>query len=74
MLVLCRALIKLVQNSTSTTDRAAAIDVAISLFYHLSSLVSEDTKYYPPTRQFFSACIEILGQVTVAKSFYVHQS
>ena len=61
--LICSALIKLVQNSTSDKTQAAAIEVAISLFYHLSSMVSEDTRYYPPTRQFFSACIEMLGQV-----------
>ena len=57
------ALIKLVKNTSTEKNRTAAVEVAISLFYHLSSLVSEDTKYYPPTRQFFSACIEMLGQV-----------
>ena len=66
IVLICSALIKLVQNSTNEKTRSAAVEVAISLFYHLSSLVSEDTRYYPPTRQFFSACIEMLGQVCCA--------
>ena len=40
------------------------MEVGTTLFYHLSAYVSEDTKIYPPTRQFFSSCIEILGQVS----------
>ena len=39
------------------------MSVGTAMFYYLSSYISEDTKYYPPTRQFFSSCIEVLGQV-----------
>ena len=72
--IYCRSLIKLVKTSTSERSRQCAVEVAISLFYHLSSLVSEDTKYYPPTRQFFSACIEMLGQVTIFSTTLLHES
>jgi hypothetical protein len=38
-------------------------EAGITLFYHMSTHVSDATDHYPPARQFFSACIEILGQV-----------
>ncbi|XP_077202821.1 ectopic P granules protein 5 homolog isoform X2 [Paroedura picta] len=40
--------------------------VGISLFFAVVGFVSDDTQRHPPTRQFFSSCIEILGQVFVA--------
>lgn len=40
--------------------------VGITAFYQIVSLISEDTQRHPPTRQFFTSCVEILGQV---KSF-----
>ncbi|XP_015268640.1 PREDICTED: ectopic P granules protein 5 homolog, partial [Gekko japonicus] len=40
--------------------------VGISLFFAVVGFVSDETQRHPPTRQFFSSCIEILGQVFVA--------
>ncbi|XP_078075622.1 ectopic P granules protein 5 homolog isoform X3 [Mustelus asterias] len=37
--------------------------VGISLFYEIVSFVCDETQRHPPTRQFFTSCIEILGQV-----------
>ncbi|ELT99412.1 hypothetical protein CAPTEDRAFT_188527 [Capitella teleta] len=37
-------------------------EVGTALFYQIAGYVTEDTKYYPPTQQFFAACIEVLGQ------------
>ncbi|XP_033099652.1 ectopic P granules protein 5 homolog isoform X3 [Anneissia japonica] len=34
----------------------------IDLFYYFANRTTEDVRHYPPTRQFFSSCIEILGQ------------
>ncbi|CAH1788011.1 unnamed protein product [Owenia fusiformis] len=56
------ALVKVKNNTKDKHRRLAAIEVGTSLFYHMSSLINDDTKQYPPTRQFFSSCIEVLGQ------------
>ncbi|KAB0405386.1 hypothetical protein E2I00_012492, partial [Balaenoptera physalus] len=36
--------------------------VGISLFFTVVDYVSDETQRHPPTRQFFTSCIEILGQ------------
>eukprot|EP00061_Rhincodon_typus_P013757 g40331.t1 len=36
--------------------------VGIALFYEIVSFVCDETQRHPPTRQFFTSCIEILGQ------------
>ncbi|NXA34681.1 EPG5 protein, partial [Eudromia elegans] len=40
--------------------------VGISLFFTLVEYVCDETQRNPPTRQFFSSCIEILGQVFIS--------
>ncbi|XP_059504787.1 ectopic P granules protein 5 homolog isoform X2 [Stegostoma tigrinum] len=37
--------------------------VGIALFYEIVSFVCDETQQHPPTRQFFTSCIEILGQI-----------
>lgn len=37
--------------------------LGISLFFTVVDHVSDETQRHPPTRQFFTSCIEILGQV-----------
>ncbi|KAM9393292.1 ectopic P granules protein 5 homolog [Pholidichthys leucotaenia] len=39
--------------------------VGVSSFYKLVSFVCEDTLRHPPTRQYLSSCVEILGQVFI---------
>lgn len=41
----------------------AVLHVGVSAFYHVVSFVCEDTLRHPPTRQYLSSCVEILGQV-----------
>ncbi|XP_077087479.1 ectopic P granules protein 5 homolog isoform X2 [Siphateles boraxobius] len=41
------------------------LKVGIAAFYQIVSFVCEDTQRHPPTRQFFTSCIEILGQVFI---------
>lgn len=41
--------------------------VGISLFFTVVDYVSEETQRHPPTRQFFTSCIEILGQVRLSQ-------
>lgn len=38
--------------------------VGIGLFFTLVEYVCDETQRNPPTRQFFTSCIEILGQVS----------
>ncbi|KAJ7335175.1 hypothetical protein JRQ81_013116 [Phrynocephalus forsythii] len=40
--------------------------VGINLFFSMVEFVCEETQRHPPTRQFFTSCIEILGQVFIA--------
>ncbi|KFV98538.1 Ectopic P granules protein 5, partial [Eurypyga helias] len=40
--------------------------VGISLFFTLVEYVCDQTQRSPPTRQFFTSCIEILGQVFIS--------
>ncbi|XP_071788389.1 ectopic P granules protein 5 homolog isoform X2 [Asterias amurensis] len=48
--------------SDNTAEFEAAKQTGISLLYHLGQQMKESARHYPPTRQFFSSCIEILGQ------------
>ncbi|XP_078589485.1 ectopic P granules protein 5 homolog [Branchiostoma floridae x Branchiostoma japonicum] len=43
-------------------------EAGTSLFYKLVRCVDEDNRQYPPTRQFFSSCIETLGQEFIGKN------
>ncbi|XP_062984350.1 ectopic P granules protein 5 homolog [Elgaria multicarinata webbii] len=40
--------------------------VGIKLFFAVVEFVCDETQRHPPTRQFFSSCVEILGQVFIA--------
>ncbi|XP_049638396.1 ectopic P granules protein 5 homolog [Suncus etruscus] len=40
--------------------------VGIGLFFTIVDYVSDETQRHPPTRQFFTSCIEILGQVFIS--------
>ncbi|XP_070191920.1 ectopic P granules protein 5 homolog [Littorina saxatilis] len=61
-------LIKLSQSTSDAGRRSRLNDVACTLFFHLTIQVSEDTNFYPPTKQFFASCVEILGQEFVSRS------
>ncbi|PWA19596.1 hypothetical protein CCH79_00006951, partial [Gambusia affinis] len=43
----------------------AVQQVGVSAFYQVVSFVCEDTLRHPPTRQYLSSCVEILGQVFI---------
>ena len=66
--VICRRLINLSKSSSDTATRAMTVSVGSALFYAVTTYVSQETKFYPPTRQFFSFCIEMLGQVWLSSS------
>ncbi|XP_072520636.1 ectopic P granules protein 5 homolog isoform X3 [Salminus brasiliensis] len=52
-------------NAYKLHPSPATQKVGISAFYHIVSFVCEDTQRHPPTRQFFTSCVEILGQVFI---------
>ncbi|XP_059161411.1 ectopic P granules protein 5 homolog [Physella acuta] len=60
----------LIKQSQTTTDAARAErlnDIGCTLFFYLVNLVSDETDFYPPSRQFLTSCIEILGQEFVSR-------
>jgi len=61
--VVCSRLINLNKSSSDAATRAATATIGSAVFYAVTTYVSHETKFYPPTRQFFSFCIEMLGQV-----------
>lgn len=54
-----RALVNLYKAQKSS----AVQHVGVAAFYQVVSFVCEDTLRHPPTRQYLSSCVEILGQV-----------
>ncbi|KAG5280995.1 hypothetical protein AALO_G00066300 [Alosa alosa] len=52
-------------NAFKLHPSPAVQKVGITAFYQVVSFVCEDTLRHPPTRQFFSSCVEILGQVFI---------
>uniref|UniRef100_A0A8D2L1T6 Ectopic P-granules autophagy protein 5 homolog n=1 Tax=Varanus komodoensis TaxID=61221 RepID=A0A8D2L1T6_VARKO len=42
--------------------------VGIKLFFTVVEFVCDETQRHPPTRQFFTSCVEVLGQVFIAGS------
>jgi len=62
--LLCRTLI----NIYKVQPMPAIKKVGISLFFILVEYVCDETQRNPPTRQFFTSCIEILGQVSIFSS------
>lgn len=50
-------------NMYKAQKSPAVHHVGVSAFYQVVSYVCEDTLRHPPTRQYLSSCVEILGQV-----------
>lgn len=48
----------------------AAQHVGVTAFYLIVAYVCEDTLRHPPTRQYLSSCVEILGQVHTCKCIF----
>ncbi|XP_071496292.1 ectopic P granules protein 5 homolog [Diadema antillarum] len=49
-------------RAASDGEREASKQVGVAFLYHLANRMNDDCRHYPPTRQFFTSCIEILGQ------------
>nr|XP_054752427.1 ectopic P granules protein 5 homolog [Lytechinus pictus] len=58
------AITDLINKSRSSTgeEKMTHNQVGVALLYHLANKMNDDCRHYPPTRQFFTSCIEILGQ------------
>lgn len=54
--------IKLLHSCQTPEMRQNLQDIGVTLFYHITTFISDDTKFYPPTKQFFTSCVETLGQ------------
>uniref|UniRef100_A0A674F574 Ectopic P-granules autophagy protein 5 homolog (C. elegans) n=1 Tax=Salmo trutta TaxID=8032 RepID=A0A674F574_SALTR len=52
-------------NLYKAKPTAAVQCVGVAAFYKVVSFVCEDTLRHPPTRQYLSSCVEILGQVFI---------
>ncbi|XP_051954087.1 ectopic P granules protein 5 homolog [Xyrauchen texanus] len=52
-------------NAYKLNASPGILKVGIAAFYQIVSFVCEDTQRHPPTRQFLTSCIEILGQVFI---------
>uniref|UniRef100_A0A3B4URI2 Ectopic P-granules autophagy protein 5 homolog (C. elegans) n=1 Tax=Seriola dumerili TaxID=41447 RepID=A0A3B4URI2_SERDU len=52
-------------NMYKAQKSPAVQHVGVSAFYKMVSFVCEDTLRHPPTRQYLSSCVEILGQVFI---------
>lgn len=50
-------------NMHKAQKSPAVHNVGVSAFHQVVSFVCEDTLRHPPTRQYLSSCVEILGQV-----------
>jgi hypothetical protein len=46
-------------------------ETGIAFFYFLVSKYTEETAFYPPTKQLLTSCIEMLGQVRCLLDFWV---
>uniref|UniRef100_A0A8D1XVL2 Ectopic P granules protein 5 homolog n=1 Tax=Sus scrofa TaxID=9823 RepID=A0A8D1XVL2_PIG len=59
-------LITALVNAYQSQPTPGVQKVGISLFFTVVDYVSDETQRHPPTRQFFTSCIEILGQVFIS--------
>ncbi|XP_019856290.1 PREDICTED: ectopic P granules protein 5 homolog [Amphimedon queenslandica] len=49
-------------SKLSESNDSEALSNGVSLFYEVLKFITSETKQYPPTCQFLSSCIQILGQ------------
>jgi len=64
-----RMLIKLSRSCTDDLRQTHYKDTACSLFFHLAESFNHDIQFYPPTKQFFTACMDMLGNVSTISKF-----
>ncbi|GFR61879.1 ectopic P granules protein 5 homolog [Elysia marginata] len=52
----------LIKQSQQQDKRSKFNHTACILFFTMTDMVCEDTDIYPPSKQFFTSCVEVLGQ------------
>lgn len=55
-------LVKLARSTTDVNRSKTLNSIACSLFFKLADLVNPSVTKYPPTKQFFASCIDVLGK------------
>ncbi|XP_061187011.1 ectopic P granules protein 5 homolog [Saccostrea echinata] len=60
-------LVKLARMTTDDLRAAYYTDLACTLFFLLAEMINDDIEFYPPTRQFYTACIDMLGKEFIEK-------
>uniref|UniRef100_S4RB52 Ectopic P-granules 5 autophagy tethering factor n=1 Tax=Petromyzon marinus TaxID=7757 RepID=S4RB52_PETMA len=53
-------------NEYKVQPKVGMRETGVALFYLMVSFVSEETTRYPPSRQFLSSCLEVLGQMFIS--------
>uniref|UniRef100_H3A8A6 Ectopic P-granules autophagy protein 5 homolog (C. elegans) n=1 Tax=Latimeria chalumnae TaxID=7897 RepID=H3A8A6_LATCH len=61
-------IITVLVNAYKLQSPVGTKEIGIALFYVVVNLVCDETQRHPPTRQFFTSCIEVLGQIFIMDS------
>ncbi|KAJ8314280.1 hypothetical protein KUTeg_008841 [Tegillarca granosa] len=62
-------LVKLCRSCTDELRLSQYNDISCSLFFRLIEIMNVDVEFYPPSKQFFSSCIDLLGKFEIADWF-----
>ncbi|XP_055999889.1 ectopic P granules protein 5 homolog isoform X2 [Ostrea edulis] len=60
-------IVKLARMTTDSLKAAHYTDIACTLFFLLAEMINDDIEFYPPTRQFYTCCIDLLGKEFIEK-------
>ncbi|KAJ8302196.1 hypothetical protein KUTeg_021183 [Tegillarca granosa] len=60
-------LVKLCRSCTDELRLSQYNDISCSLFFRLIEIMNVDVEFYPPSKQFFSSCIDLLGKEFIQK-------
>ncbi|XP_052280497.1 ectopic P granules protein 5 homolog [Dreissena polymorpha] len=55
-------LVKMYRGSTDEHRRANLCSIGCNLFFRMGEVITDSILQYPPTKQFFASCIDILGK------------
>ncbi|XP_055883015.1 ectopic P granules protein 5 homolog isoform X1 [Biomphalaria glabrata] len=64
------AITMLIKQNQACTDEARLQNlnaIGCSIFYSMVNSVCDQTDFYPPARQFFASCIEVLGREFISR-------
>ncbi|XP_063408193.1 ectopic P granules protein 5 homolog isoform X1 [Mytilus trossulus] len=60
-------LVKLFRSSKDDIQVSRLNDTVCTLFFQLAESINDDIQFYPPARQFYSSCIDLLGMEFMQK-------